>query len=463
MNYFKEIFGHSKWTASAAVYSIFIQAGLYLFITRYISVEDIGIYALASSFVFVGITILDSSFNSSLIHTDKPTSNDYQSVWALNTRTTFVLAAILLGLVLIFQWLSDKGNIFLPATALAPLLLLSAFNSVHFTGLKKNMRFKALGIIDIVSTSIQFIAILVLAFLDFGFWALVIGLYIKYILNAALLIGSKLTYCSLSLSLDRQYWVKHYTYGKYIISEKGLSSLLSYSDIFLIGHFLGYQQLGIYDILKKMVMRPILILYSSIEQIIFPLLSNAKNKPEDYNKVFKEFCGFILILFFPALMLIYAYGYFVLQLFPPPYSEQSILLGSIVLWACTMLFLNPIDIILYSLGRTRLFFKWFLSTYIIQLVIMWLTVQIDLILFIKSISLFNIILWIISYKLIIKSSTALSAKSYFQIGISSLPLIMLFVVFYPISSPSIIQLVLASILIILFITYHIRRIRLNNA
>ena len=459
MKYFQEIFGHSKWSASAAVYSILLQAILYLIITRYIPVQDIGLYALASSFVFVGITILDTSFNSSLIHTDEPTQNDYQSVWALNTRLSLLLSIILISLVAIFEWVSNKNNIFLPALSLLPLLLFSAFNSVHFTGLKKNMRFRSLGVIDIIATTFQFVAILLLAFLKFGLWALVIGLYIKYITSCLILIGTSRTYCSMSLSMNNETWKKHYTYGKYIISEKGLSSLLSYTDIFLIGHFLGFQQLGIYDILKKMVMRPIVILYASIEQIVFPLLSNAKNLVEDYNKVYKEFSRFILILFFPVLMLIYINGYYVLQLFPSPYSEQSLMLGAIVLWACTTLFINPIDIILYSMGRTRLFFKWYLSTYLIQLAIMWFTIQVNLNVFIKSLSLINIFFWLISYSLIIRPSTSLKPKPYFEIGILSLPILIVLVLLYPITQPTIVYMVIANLIIVMFISFQIFSIR----
>ena len=461
MKYFQEIFGHSKWSASAAVYSILIQAILYLIITRYITVQAIGIYALASSFVFVGITILDSSFNSSLIHTDAPTKSDYQSVWGLNTRLSLLMTAILIALVFLFEWISQKNNILYPAIALMPLLFLSAFNSVHFTGLKKNMRFRTLGIIDIIATTFQFIVILLLAFMNFGLWALVFGLYIKYLTSASIILGNKLTYCSLNLSLKNQSWTKHYSYGKYIISEKGLSSLLSYTDIFLIGHFLGFQQLGIYDILKKMVMRPIIILYASIEQIVFPLLSKAKDQVQEYNKVYKEFSRFILMLFFPVLMLIYINGYYVLQLFPVPYSEQSILLGSIVLWACTTLFINPIDIILYSIGRTRLFFKWYMCTYVFQLVIMWFTIQISLPVFIKAISLFNLVLWLISYSLIIKSYTSLKVKPYFEIGILSLPILILLILFYPIEHPPLLHLILANLVILSFIAFHISRLRLK--
>ena len=463
MKYFRQIFGHSKWTASAAVYSILIQAVLYLIITRYITVEDIGLYALASAFVSVGITILDSSFNSSLIHSDNLVEDDYQSVWALNIRLSLIIAVVLISFVLVFAWVSDKSNVFIPALSLLPLLLLSAYNSVHFTGLKKNMRFKTLSIIDIVSTSIQFAAIVVLAFLNFGLWTLIIGLYVKYFIISGMLIGTKLTYCSFSISFRENKWKKHYAYGKYIISEKGLSSLLSYTDILLISHFLGFQQLGIYDILKKMVMRPIIILYASIEQIAFPLLAEAKNNAGNYNRVYKQFSRFILILFIPALMLIYVNGYYVLQLFPSPYSEQSLLLGSIIIWACTTLYINPIDIILYSVGRTRLFFKWYMVTYIFQLVLMWYTIQMGLTTFIKAVSLFNIIVWLLSYNIIIKSFTELKLKAYFEIGILSLPIIILFIAFYPIVLPPLISLIFANILILVFIAYHILGIRQKKA
>lgn len=402
MNFLKEILGHSRWSASASVYFILIQAGLYLIITRYVSVEDLGVYALGSAIVFIMVTLLESAFPASLINTSTPSSSDFKAAMALNMNlSTYLFATTIicsLVVVAIYPNLQVPWVILL----LSPILLLGAFNVVQLAGLKNDMRFAYLSVLEVITHTIHFVVTITLAYMGFGFWSLVFGLLAKYFATTVILQVTKRTYAPFTFNYKPYPWKKHFDFGKYILAEKGFSSFVSYADIFLVGHFFGLSTLGIYDVLKKLIMRPCILLYNSIEQIIYPILSKFKSQPEEYNKAYKDYMSIISFLFIFILSILYINAPYILKLFPVIYAEELNIFRIIVLLAMSTILLNPLDILMYSVGKTDKFLKWFVVTNIINLIIMVFAAQVSLTFLMWMMIVYNIILFLASFFMLVK-------------------------------------------------------------
>lgn len=413
MSYLKNIFGHTKWSATASVFTIFLQAALYLVITRYISPEDLGIYALSSSFIFIGVTIVDNSFTSSLIHKSDLKKEDYQAIFTLNLISATILGFLALILSFAFDLIFQKTRIMYLVLCLSPILFLSAFNSIKIAELKLKMNFRFLAIAEIISMVFFFMSAVTLSFFNFSYWSLIVAVVVKYTVMYFLLLINREIKTAKIINYSTPVFKQHWDYGKYIIGEKGLSSVFSYIDVFLINHYLGLQTLGIYDVLKKMIIRPLILLYNSIEQVLFPMLSKTKTNRTSYNQAYNGFMEIVSFIYLPAIALLFINRHLLLGFFPEDYASNGMLAGLIIIWSASIILINPLDIIMYSVNRTKQFFNWFVVTNILLVIIMVYFVQIDIEVFVSGIIGFNLLVFPASYFLLVRKLSLLAIQSFF--------------------------------------------------
>ena len=404
----------SKWTSLSAFTLILSQFIIYLIITRYVNSYDLGLYALASSIVIIPVSLIEFSFSSSLIHKENPQPKDYRSVLTLNMVTAISATVLCSFIAIIFAYLYENQKIWLFVSCMSPIICLAAFNNVHLAGLKKEMRFEKLSILELVSNTIAFMVTLFAIVMEWGIWSLVILIITKYLTVTIGLISAKLLYCQFKIERDRITLIQHFNFGKYILGEKGLSSILSYLDVFLIGCFLGVSTLGVYDVLKRILLRPVLVLYAAIESVIFPLLSNHKNNILQYRKIYEAFISLSNFLFIPVLLLAYIFSDWLLKVLPQAYHGQADVLQSICFLGVSIVIFNPTDILLYSQGKTRLFFKWLLAYTLPMLVLMLVSVQLGLVFFIYALAFFYIIMHSIAYFVLFKSDLSILFNKYYS-------------------------------------------------
>ena len=420
MDYLKIILNKSKWTSFSAFTLILSQFFLYLIITRYVNAEDLGLYALASSIVIIPVTLIEFSFSSSLIHQNNPQPKDFRSVLTLNFITAIVATVLCAFVAIMFTYFYDNQKIWHLVFCLLPVICLSAFNNVHFAGLKKDMLFERLSALELASALISFVASLSAILLGFGIWSLVILLNLKYLITTVGLISAKHLYCNFQFEKDKVSLAKHFNFGKYILGEKGISSILSYMDVFLISSFLGVSTLGIYDVLKRILLRPILILYTAIESVVVPLLSKHNPDNQKYRRVYNEFISLSNYFFIPLLMFCFIFADWILLVLPDSYHAQGPIFQSLAILGIAIIVFNPTDVLLYSKGKTKLFFKWLMAYSVPQLLIMFLSIQHSLMFFIYALAFFYLLMHCLAYFVLFKADKSIMYDNYFRPVVISL-------------------------------------------
>jgi O-antigen/teichoic acid export membrane protein len=129
--------------------------------------------------------------------------------------------------------------------AMSTSFLITGFKSVPYSLLEKELRFKSLALIEGIQTIVQSVCIVVLASLDFGYWALVLGL----------LTGAA---CSTGLSLLQRphafHWPKLSALKDVVTLSRNIAvGRLSWyvytnADFIVAGKFLGGSALGAYTV-----------------------------------------------------------------------------------------------------------------------------------------------------------------------------------------------------------------------
>ena len=416
MSFFSKIFSYSKWTILSALVGLLLQIVLYLLIANKVDPTDLGHYFLASLMIFIPVGIIEYSFSSSLIHEEAPQAHNYTAVLFINLKMSLGLLFLGTAIVLGMSWYYEESSFIHYFLLLTPIVLLMAYSSVENAGLRKNLRMKTFSLIELVSLLISFGVTATLLLLNWGVLAIIAGKLTKFTCSTAAL--SRIAgYLDFSAKPSPEVRKHHWDYGQYILAEKSLTIGLTQIDSFIIHHYLGAEVLGIYDLLKRMIVRPFVIVYVAIEQVVFPLLCRPENKP-NYAKVFNSFIQTNYVFFLALLGL--PLTTWLMQFFPEPYQEYDHIFQLIILLAISMMVFNPVDIVAYSLDKTKRYFYWILSYSLLQLALMMIALQQGLQTFIMAMIFFNLLTYMISYFVIVDKETKVSFWSWSQLALLGL-------------------------------------------
>lgn len=309
----------------------------------------LGEYFLAVSFIFLPLAVIEYSFNNSIIYHDNILTQDSRAVYTLNLiayALVFVIGLLLSFSLGIYYEYSDMVSHFV---RLSPMLFLYAYSSVQMAKFRKALQFQSFAAVDIIGSIVLGIVTITLLLYGQGVMAIIYGLLARHFIIFLILITYDRAKGILPI-WDKTYLSKHFDYGKYIISEKSIGQIIGYSDSFIINHFFGAHLLGVYEVLKRLVFRPILVAYESIEQVYFPVL-NMDSENDDLSEKYYAFIKLSMLCVFSFLLVILSD--YLLPILGEQYEAYDYLLLFIVASITTLIISGPVDILAYSLNENR--------------------------------------------------------------------------------------------------------------
>lgn len=169
------------WTAVQKYAKMGIQFISGIILARLLTPYDYGCIGMLSIFMVLAEAFIDGGFGAALIQKKQPTQADYSTIFFWNIGMAVVMYAVLFlcapsiarfyGIPLLRDVLRVQGLV----------LFIYAFNIVQRNQLKKQLNFKVLSIVTIVTSLIALSVTVVMAYKGFGVWALVA----QYLITAA--------------------------------------------------------------------------------------------------------------------------------------------------------------------------------------------------------------------------------------------------------------------------------------
>ena len=161
------------WMAVQKYSTMFIQFISGIILARLLTPYDYGCIGMLAIFMVLADVVIDGGFGSALIQKKRPTQEDYSTIFFWNMFVAIVLYAILFvsapaiarfyNIPLLSKVLRVQGVV----------LFTYSFNIVQHNQLRKQLRFKVLSIISVVSAIISLGVTIIMAYKGFGVWALV--------------------------------------------------------------------------------------------------------------------------------------------------------------------------------------------------------------------------------------------------------------------------------------------------
>ena len=392
--------------------SLLLQIVLYFIIAHKVEPTSLGHYFLISTLIFVPAGIMEYGFVSSLIHHEHPQKADYVSVFRINLKVTILYLPVGLLACLLMSWWYKVPVYIYYFLLLVPVLFFYAFNSVNSAGLRKELKIKQSAMIEFCGTLTLFLVTAGLLYAGWGVKALIAGQLARVMIICIALAMTTGYIGNLKSTTDPDSRQGHWDYGKYVIGEKMVGIGLAHADVFLVNHFLGSATLGIYDLLKRMIFRPLVVAYTAMEQVTFPLLSAESKNSEKFRAVFVSMIKANYI-FFVTLLGVFIVDWALLFL-PEGYQDMERVVELLLVLGVSVMILNPVDIVAYSLDKTKAYYRWVLGYGVVQLVVMGVALKMGLVEFLMAMIGFNLLVYVLSYFVVVKKTSGISASDWLK-------------------------------------------------
>lgn len=317
---------------------------------------------------FGTFALVQVCFGFASFFADAGLSNVLYQPDALNreTRSTLFWAGLLLTALLSVLLLLLSGplgafynnEMLTPGVQIAALaLLLAGAGAQQRMMYRRDLRFKALAVMDISALVVQAVLSIGLAYRGAGAMALVWG-HVGFHAAATFLYFIFLGKNALpDVVFSREVMRQNRAFGLFQIGERSLNYLAERTDTLIIGKVLGPGPLGMYDVMKQLLARPEALVNPAVCQVALPRMAALKNDLAAVKKIYLENLALICKINFPIyILLIFSAKPVLLLLFGPEWAAQSGVFVFLALYYMIHSAYNPIGALQMAKGRADLGF-----------------------------------------------------------------------------------------------------------
>lgn len=311
------------WTIFEGVFSqgtIFIVG---IILARLLTPKDFGVVGIISAIIAVANSIVEGGFGSALIRKINTTDKDYNTVFYTNLITALLLyiflytAAPFISLFFKTPILADLIRV------TGAVLLFNAMSLIQRTLLTKELAFKKLGIIAILSSIISGSIAIIMANNDYGVWSLIVLSILRPLINTCLLWFT--TSWIPKLIFSRPSFKELFDFGYKLLLGNLINTAYKNVYYFLIGKYFSPKALGFYTRADQFQTPFSSNIAIAIRRISFPILSKFQNNKQSLKIKFIQFIRISMLLNFTLMLCIAAMAEPIILLLIGNKWQQSII------------------------------------------------------------------------------------------------------------------------------------------
>jgi len=290
------------WSAVNRFGTMIISFVSTMVLARLLLPEDFGCIGMLMVFIAIADTLVDGGFPSALIQKQHPTNIDYSSVFYFQLLLALFLYVVLFVSAPAIATFYNIEGLCTMLRVLGILPIISAFSIVQNNQLQKQLNFKRLAMIDLISTAIGTLISIFLALSGFGVWSLVA----KTILNSSF---RSLLYWLLSqwrpLKIFSLASFKElFSFGGLLLFANITETIVDQLVSLIIGRSYSADALGYYVQALNLQHFPQTTIPVIINQVFFPVFSSIQDDIEKVVVVLKSSLKALTFVVFPLMIIL---------------------------------------------------------------------------------------------------------------------------------------------------------------
>lgn len=277
------------WSAIDNVAQFGVGFIVSIVLARLLSPDDYGLIGIITIFTTVCSAIINGGFGSALIRTQKPTDEDYNTVFICNLLMSLLLyATVFLCSPLIADFFNRQELVALTRVS-SFTMIIGALAIVQQTRLTKRIDFKTQTKITLIASILSGIVGIAMALMDFGVWALVVQGIVAQTLRTVLLWF--FNHWVPSIRFSKESFNRLFGFGWKMMASGILDSLWTQLYQVIVGKFYSPATLGQYTRAKQFSTMFSSNLSGVIQRVTYPVLSDIQDEKERmiaaYRKIIK--------------------------------------------------------------------------------------------------------------------------------------------------------------------------------
>lgn len=293
------------WKFSERISVQFISLIVNIIIARILTPQEYGIVAIVSIFISLSYIIVDGGFNSALIQKKDADKLDFSSVLYFTLAVSIILYSIIyICAPLISDFYDNKyPNLINVLRVLGIQIVIYGINSIQVAYVTRKLLFKNLFYATLCGTVISAIIGIIMAFMNYGVWAIVSQQLVSSVVNTLTLLVITRKVPILLFSFGR---LKNLLdYGVKLFAVNLLTTIFQEIRAIIIGKIYSAKELALYDRGRQFPFLLVNNINTSIGAVLFPVMSQKQddcNSIKNYTRKSIRFSAFVM----SPLMLIMA-------------------------------------------------------------------------------------------------------------------------------------------------------------
>ena len=277
-----------------------IQFVVQIVLARFLLPEEYGMIAFLAVFIALANIFVTSGLNTALIQKKDVDSVDFSSIFYISFLVATLLYITLFFVSPYIASFYEEPELMRVLRILALTLFPGAFNSIQKAYIARNMMFKKLFFSSFVATIISGVIGIVLAYHDFGVWALTVHQLVRQVTIVIILFFIVEWRPRLIFSFKR--FKSLFSYGSKLLVSSLLDTLYNNISILIIGRWYDTKMLGFFH--KGQQFPSILMnnIDGSIQSVIFPALSIYQDDKKKVKKIAKRALQTSSFITFPMMV-----------------------------------------------------------------------------------------------------------------------------------------------------------------
>ena len=277
-----------------------------LVLARILTPADYGLVNMIYIFTVLGTVLLDGGFGQAIMQRKNLTAKDVSSVFYINmVMSILIYVALFFCAPLIADFYNQSALINISKVVFLTLPI-NALCIIQHSLLTKELRVKELTFVSIISALASGLIGIILAYKDFGVWALVYQ-SLSYQLVRAL----SLWYFSkwrpvweFSFAFIKDIW----SFSMHLLGVFSLASIFQNIYTLLIGKLYNVNEVGYYNQAFRMQTVASNAVTSSIQRVAFPAFAKLQDDVSALRSAYKRVTVLTMEVYFPVMMALVVIG-----------------------------------------------------------------------------------------------------------------------------------------------------------
>lgn len=325
----------TKWSAITEMVAKLVTPITSMVLARLLTPEAFGVVATLTMVISFAELFTDAGFQKYLVQHEFKDDKERDEHTNVAFWSNFILSMFLWGIIAVFSksiatLVGNPGlnHVLIIACVGIPI---AAFSSIQMALYRRDLNFKMLFKVRIVSVLIPLFITIPLAYWLRSYWALILGSLTQQIANAVLLTVFSNWKPRLFYSLKALKEMLSFTIWS--LFEAISIWLTGYIDIFIVGTTLSAYYLGLYTTSSTVVGQIIGMITAAITPVLFSSLSRLQSDKKEFDNMFYRFQKLVAFIVVPISFLVFCFSDFITEiLLGDQWTEAA---GFIGLWGLT--------------------------------------------------------------------------------------------------------------------------------